>query len=280
MKEILHHLFIPRESNNHRAKLLHHSTLFIYIAAFIIGQFIVSYLSTNHSQVLGISTNISLPVLLDLTNKEREKEGLNDLTMNSQLSEAAEKKAEYMFAHNFWAHNAPDGTTPWVFFKNAGYNYLYAGENLARGFSTSEDVVQAWMDSPTHRQNVLSRNYKEIGFAVKEGRLLGEDTVLIVEMFGSTTPPEAEPIIANPEPLGVSTANSPQVVKKPLIDGFSFTWNTTVMILVLFIFVLILDLVIVQKKRIVRLVGHNADHILFLGMLLVFVVLFTQGVIL
>ena len=86
-----------------------------------------------------------------------------------------------MFSKDYWAHNAPDGTTPWVFIKNTGYNYIYAGENLARGFNSASDVINAWMNSPEHRQNVLSPNYQNVGFAVATGTLSGEDTVLVVE---------------------------------------------------------------------------------------------------
>ena len=91
-----------------------------------------------------------------------------------------------MFAKNYWAHVSPDGTTPWVFIKSAGYSYVYAGENLARGYNTSQDVVTAWMASPEHKQNMLSSNYQNVGFAIVTGNLTGEDTVLVVEMFGST----------------------------------------------------------------------------------------------
>lgn len=276
----MHHLFVPRESNNHRASLLHHQTLFIYIIAFIIGSFLISIVKTNYSQVLGDATDISVPVLLELTNQKRQEDGLEPLTINEQLSKAAEEKADYMFAHNFWAHHAPDGTTPWYFIKDVGYQYIYAGENLARGFSTSGEVVGAWMASPTHRQNILSSNYKDIGFAVKSGKLLGEDTVLVVEMFGSTS----VPVVAEKKSRIMNVPNKKvlnvAVQQTPLINGFQFTWNITTFVLALFIAVLIIDMLVVKRKKIVRLVGHNGDHILYLGMLLVFVVLFTQGVVL
>ena len=66
-----------------------------------------------------------------------------------------------MIAKNYWAHNAPDGASPWSFFKNVGYRYLYAGENLARDFGDSASVVNAWMNSPTHRDNLLSGRYRK-----------------------------------------------------------------------------------------------------------------------
>lgn len=133
---------------------------------------------------MGTSVDITSQELLLFTNQDRQKEGLSALTINNQLSQAAALKATDMFGKNYWAHNAPEGTTPWFFIKEAGYVYVYAGENLARGFNSSEDVVKAWMASPSHRENMLSKNYQDVGFAVVPGKLNGEDTVLVVEMFG------------------------------------------------------------------------------------------------
>src|SRR5204863_2082531 len=132
----------------------------------------------------------------------RRQNGAGDLTISNELSRAASDKASDMFAKNYWAHNAPDGTTPWVFIKSSGYEYIYAGENLARGFTTSQSVVDAWMASPEHKENMLSKNYKNVGFAVATGNLNGEDTVLVVEMLGSTN--YAPPAVAASE-------NKPQV---------------------------------------------------------------------
>src|SRR5258706_10350524 len=92
-----------------------------------------------------------------------------------------------MFAKDYWAHIAPDGTTPWSFIKGAGYNYVYAGENLARGYFSASDVVNAWMASPEHRENMLSSKFADVGFSAQNGKLTGEDTVLVVEMLGSTS---------------------------------------------------------------------------------------------
>ena len=156
MKDFLHHLFFPRESNNHRAKLLHHKSLLFVIVFFLFVEILLSGVKQNYQQVLGSTTDISSQKLFLLTNKEREQNGLTPLVFNETLSKAALLKANYMFTNNYWAHNAPDGTTPWVFIKQVGYEYTYAGENLARGFATSDDVVKAWMASPTHKENMLS----------------------------------------------------------------------------------------------------------------------------
>lgn len=300
MKDFLHHLFIPRESNNHRSKILHHKSLVIIILFLFIFQFVLSFVKTNLSGVLGISTNITVEKLVELTNQKRTEQGFSVLTLNNELSKAALLKGQDMFSKNYWAHNAPDGTTPWSFFKQAEYDYIYAGENLARGFTTPDDAINAWMASPTHKENMLSSNYNEVGFAVLEGNLLGEETVLIVEMFGSRQAPflaRENNQIVNEKPEETITPaktelpkkqvanNSKAVLKralnpKPLIDSRSFSLNISFIIISLFIFVLTIDMLIIERKKIIRLVGHNVDHILFLGIIMIFIIILTRGSIL
>ena len=283
MKDFFYHLFLPRESNNYRARLLHHKTLLLFIAFIFAGSFFLRFIKTNFPSVLGISANITSEQLLLLTNQKRQENGLPPLVLNSQLSQAALSKAEDMFVQDYWAHNAPDGKTPWVFIKNAGYNYVYAGENLARGFESTGDVVNAWMASPKHRENVLFKNYSDVGFAVKIGKLKGEDTVLVVEEFGNQNFGSRQAIATSssarskalPRVFAVSVDNN----KKPFLNSLSLSLNLDRTILILFIFVLILDMVIVERKRIVRLVGHNVDHIFFLVLIILIVAVVSKGVI-
>src|SRR3989344_6745108 len=114
MKDFLHHLFIPRESNNHRAKILHNSNLFLAVILLFLSSFFIQSLREVFPSVLGITNNITVDSLLLLTNKERDTAGANSLTINPQLSEAAAQKARDMIANDYWAHNSPDGKTPWV----------------------------------------------------------------------------------------------------------------------------------------------------------------------
>ncbi|MFH1648124.1 MAG: CAP domain-containing protein, partial [Patescibacteria group bacterium] len=110
--------------------------------------------------------------------------GLSPLRLNSTLSEAAKQKAYDMFENDYWAHISPDGVEPWDFILGQGYDYIYAGENLAKNFSTSKQVVEGWYNSPTHKSNLLGANYDEIGLAVVNGTLNGYETTLVVQMFG------------------------------------------------------------------------------------------------
>lgn len=281
--------FLPRESNNYRAKLLHHNILFLFIAFIFISSFLLEIIKVNFPSVLGIQTNITVDQLLMLTNEKRAELGLSPLTLNPQLSNAAALKAEDMLGKDYWAHNSPDGKTPWVFIKGAGYDYAYAGENLARGFNSAEDVVNAWMASPKHRENLLFKNYSDVGFSVATGKLKGEDTVLIVQEFGDQgrRPIASSDQLEQPLATSSSTRNVVPMVfagtnldKKPILNSLSFPLNLDRVLLALFIFVLTLDMIVVERKRIIRLVGHNTDHILFLVLIVLLVAIFSKGVIL
>ncbi|MFZ2664277.1 MAG: CAP domain-containing protein, partial [Patescibacteria group bacterium] len=127
--------------------------------------------------------------LLDYTNKKRDDAGLSDLKLNSKLTSAAQAKAADMFKDGYWAHIAPDGAEPWDFILAQNYDYIYAGENLAKNFSTSKEVVEAWYKSPSHKSNLLGTNYDEVGFAVVNGVMNGYETTLVVQMFGRPREP-------------------------------------------------------------------------------------------
>src|SRR5947207_4348368 len=101
MKDFLHHFLFPRVSNNHRPKLLHHDSLLVLVALFVFCTSLFAATNTKYPQVLGISANISPADLLTFTNQKRHDNGLKPLVMNSQLSQAAQGKAQHMFAHNY-----------------------------------------------------------------------------------------------------------------------------------------------------------------------------------
>ncbi|HZQ29765.1 MAG TPA: CAP domain-containing protein [Patescibacteria group bacterium] len=279
MKNFFHDLFFPHFHNNFRSKLLHHRVILLFIVLLFSGTFFLSFVKANFPQVLGISSDVTTEQLLSFTNQKRQEDGAGALSLNDKLNKAASDKAQDMFAENYWAHNSPTGKTPWVFIKNAGYQYVYAGENLARGFTDSKSVVDAWMASPEHRENMLSRNYNEVGFAVKNGTLLGEDTVLVVEMLGNTSfAQNSIPSVARsaqePVPVVLNSSN------RPLIDSVSLSRNIGVGIISLFILVLSVDFIVIERKKVTRFVGHNLDHVLFLSLILLMIFIIARGVIL
>src|SRR6185369_4631509 len=130
--KLLAHLFIPHQSNNQKAKILHPSSLTLIAVLLISFQFLLNFTGTTFPKVLGYASNISPSEVIRLTNQKRAENGLLPLTENSTLSSAALAKGNDMFAKGYWAHFAPDGTSPWSFFLSFGYKYRYAGENLAR----------------------------------------------------------------------------------------------------------------------------------------------------
>ena len=243
--------------------------------------------------ILGYATNVKTADLLVFTNDLREKNGLDSLKLNNTLSKAAFAKANDMFNEDYWAHTSPSGKEPWDFIIGSGYDYIYAGENLAVDFSKSEDVVKAWNNSPSHRDNLLSSKYVDVGYAVVDGELQGRKTTLIVQMFGykrgsqqvATLPLAAnsgvEPIIPDvfvePQPLEVDEIVvedkqvSPPVLDQPITG--SVLSAVTVMsaskyiaiILGLFLSLFFaIDWFYVKNTGILRISGHTIFHIIIL----------------
>ncbi|MBI3366242.1 CAP domain-containing protein, partial [Candidatus Roizmanbacteria bacterium] len=228
--------------------------------------------------------------LYQLTNQQREKNGLSDLSYNKKLSSAAQKKAQDMFNRNYWAHYGPDGVTPWDFILKSDYQYEFAGENLAKNFLFSQGVVDAWMNSVTHRENILRKDYSEIGFAVVNGVLNGEQTTLVVQMFGKpigssplekNSPPPEKPQIVEISPAPKA---QPAVLAKhansPSFRLGNIPFNMNVIFLVFLMLALVLDFYFASKLNIIRIGGKNIAHFIFLGFVFVGLLLLTKGAIL
>jgi uncharacterized protein YkwD len=124
-------------------------------------------------------------VLVNLTNRDRVSNNITELTVNPLLEKAAQMKADDMADKGYFAHNTPDGKTPWYWLDQAGYRYKYAGENLAVNFENSEDVQTAWMNSKGHFLNIINPKYTEIGIATSTGIYKGREAVFVVQMFGT-----------------------------------------------------------------------------------------------
>lgn len=294
MLDLLHHLFLPHHTNNHRARVLHIDALFVYVILFVLVHFSIKWVHRIYPDVLGYATDIRVDALLVDTNAQRAAKGLPALTINSQLSQAAAGKAADMFSNNYWAHVGPKGETPWDFIVNAGYKYTVAGENLAKNFSTSQAVVDAWMASPSHRDNLLKPQYNDIGFAVVNGKLNGEETTLVVQMFGATnaqiaeapaiTPPTTPAAAPSAPAAGRVSASKPVVLpeyastaenpvlqnqffayfRQPLVDIPQVTRILVFAFIGFMLAILAVDAWMVTHRRIVRVAGHNIAHLMFL----------------
>lgn len=148
-------------------------------------------------------------VVVKLTNEERDDLSQAPLRRNATLDAAAQMKANHMARNEYFSHYAPDGTSPWYWFKQAGYTYAHAGENLAIHFTDSTEVVDAWMNSPTHRENIVNGNFTEIGVGTAKGEYEGYETVYVVQLFGA---PAAAPKPVTPV---VAAATTPKATPTP-----------------------------------------------------------------
>lgn len=94
-------------------------------------------------------------------------------------------KVEDMFDNQYWSHTAPNGDTAWKWIDQTDYAYTGAGENLAKNFVSSRGIITAWLNSPEHRTNLLDKRYRDVGFAVMSGELEGEETTIVVALYGA-----------------------------------------------------------------------------------------------
>lgn len=129
--------------------------------------------------------DITAAKIIELVNAERLLNGLDIVKESDLLNKAAKFKLKDMIENDYFAHTSPAGMTPWSWFEKSGYDYKYAGENLAINFSSARSQHKAWMASPTHRKNILNPRYREIGIAIGEGKIDGKESIVTVQMFGT-----------------------------------------------------------------------------------------------
>ena len=209
--------FVPHEYNNYKPHFLRHESMFLVFfviiiieLAFLVQVFIV-FDKTN------FLASVLPGVLTTLTNEKRAENNAAPLVQNDLLIKAAQLKAEDMAARGYFAHVSPDGKTPWYWLEQVGYRYSSAGENLAVNFFESDDVAQAWMNSPTHRENIVKKNYTEIGIGIASGVYKGSSTVFVAQFFGTpvalaspsvgvvSTQPKISVITPLPTKVGIPT---------------------------------------------------------------------------
>lgn len=178
-------MLVPHKENEFRPHIIRVHGLVAVLAIALLAQIVYGFLTTGQLSVLGRVSDISSVELLKDTNQARREKGLGALQVNNELSSAALLKAQDMFKHNYWAHTSPTGVEPWKWLGDAGYNYSYAGENLAKNYPTAAATVDAWMNSESHRANILNGHYVDVGFAVVDGTLDGQNTTLVVALYGA-----------------------------------------------------------------------------------------------
>jgi uncharacterized protein YkwD len=213
-KKKLKNLFIPNRDNNFRPKFFETGPMigfgFLVVLFFIFSVNIPNILKSvaGNSQLSAVLPS----VLTELTNEERTKDSLNTLKENDLLDKAATMKATDMATKGYFAHVSPEGKKPWNWLQAVDYKYQYAGENLAVNFKDSADVTVAWMNSPTHKANIVKAQYTEIGTGVATGTYNGVKSIFVAQVFAS---PYAVGNSAN-----VLDAVAP--IKDPIRDFFNY----------------------------------------------------------
>lgn len=214
----LHHK--KRRGHHHKRSKLYHKVYLPYlplVVAVLISIVISGWRPTGNT--LAYATNTSVNGLLAATNNQRAANGQGSLGLNSQLNNAAQAKANDMTSRNYWSHNTPEGEEPWIFVDAAGYKYLKAGENLAYGFNDSDGTITGWMNSATHKANMLDNAFSEVGFGFANSanyNSSGPQTV-VVAMYGKpqTLGASAQPAPAAQAPAPVQQATPTPVASSP-----------------------------------------------------------------
>src|SRR3989339_311749 len=212
--------FVPHERNYHHPHVLKHRVLAGYSILLVLLKVlaIIAPIALPSSSLY--SSAITPENIVNLTNQTRDNLDLPKLAVNDLLTQAAAAKAQDMAANNYFAHISPSGLTPWSWMIQAGYKYKYAGENLAVHFTSAEGVQEGWLASPSHRANIVNKNYSEIGVGVAMGEFEGFPTTFVVQMFG--TPVGAVPVVTAvtvppatttqvQPPLAIPPATQPEV---------------------------------------------------------------------
>jgi hypothetical protein len=176
--------FIPHEGNNHIPHVLSHRVLLGYSVAMVLLKILVVATPILLPSASLYSSAITPKNIVDLTNAVRRSLHIPELAQNILLDQAATAKGKDMLAKGYFAHTSPQGVTPWFWIKNTGYKYRSAGENLAVHYTSAEGVEDAWLASPSHRANIVSTKYSEIGVGVVQGTFENFPSILVVQMFG------------------------------------------------------------------------------------------------
>ncbi len=184
------HFFVRTDDNGGIPHLLKTEILFFLLGLTLVSQVVL--LSGALKPILASIPNFQamlgavLPgVLNSQTNQYRQENQILALAENPVLARAAKMKAEDMAQKGYFSHLGPENEKPWVWMQRAGYNFSYAGENLAINFTESSDVTQAWINSPAHKKNLANPRFTETGIGTAEGMYEGRSTIFVVQFFAA-----------------------------------------------------------------------------------------------
>src|SRR3989344_6717682 len=171
--------FLPSETNNYRPAVLSYKAFLIYGIILLLLRLLLGALPAD-------SAAVDSSTLMNLINQERISRNLVSLVTHQSLLAASVQKSQDMIDRDYFAHVNPDGDYVWPLITGAGYGqYKILGENLAVDFATSEGMIKAWLDSPTHRANLLHDEFLEQGLTALYGDYKGRYTNLTASLFGA-----------------------------------------------------------------------------------------------
>ncbi len=234
-----------RHAGHHKKTRKYQSAYWPYIPVLllVVAMFAFAWVrSPIGTNVLAFATEMSSASLLDETNRQRQVNNAGTLELNEQLQAAARAKAEDMAERNYWSHETPDGDQPWKFIEESGYQYIKAGENLAYGFMSSSQTVNGWMNSESHRENMLDPAFTEVGFGYVNAvgfQNSNEETIVVAlyaqplepnasqppaETGSQSTLEDSEPIISMTVPDDNQQVRS--ITRLESVVGGQFAWMT------------------------------------------------------
>jgi hypothetical protein len=170
-----------QHDNSHYQHHIGHFLLLSGVFLFALSVFFVSPVSSNVSNAFGVKE------IIDQSNEARSRFNLEPLQVDNKLMGAAQAKAEDMARLRYFEHIAPDGTTAWDYMKKYDYYYVVAGENLAITNQSTQNVINGWLNSTTHRDNLLSDTYRQfgIGMATYGDYKEHKNTYVITAFYGA-----------------------------------------------------------------------------------------------
>lgn len=223
LKTIKKYLF-PHRGNGYRPYLLKETGILVVLLIILVS-FAFSAGGSYVVRKTKLTSLVLSGVLVDYANKDRDSLSYSHLVINPVLVKAAQLKANDMAEKGYFAHTSPEGKTPWYWFKQSGYDFAYAGENLAVNFSESEEVNNAWMNSPGHKANIMNDKFTEIGVATAQGLYQGKPTVFVVQLFGRPRVIPTNQKVPNQVAPTVKTVVSKDIEPKVLSESVSVDEN-------------------------------------------------------
>jgi hypothetical protein len=180
--------FVPHKGNNFHPHALRHRRIIFHLASAAVIKTIAVVFILLFPVSAWLSPEVSAAQskkIIALTNQLRQEKSVGALIENKLLDTAAYQKAEDMLVKQYFAHIGPDDKNMSDWLAAVGYKYSVAGENLAMGFSSAPDVMNAWENSPTHYANLVDSDFLEIGVAMADGVFKGEETTLAAQYFAT-----------------------------------------------------------------------------------------------